>query len=168
MVPRAADHRRCRLHRGVPTTTVSAPPVTTPAPNKYRCRTTPRNVQRTTGKHHSARPGISLTAEYGSDGQICHLLIEPRQSLIHEEQQGVYMSSEAVTEILNEIVPLETRGKETLRAFTSRGGCNRYEFVEYENVSIGRATHNCLPLKSEREMSARVIFKRAICSNLSK
>ena len=115
-----------------------------------------------------ARPGISLTAEYGSDGQICHLLIEPRQSLIHEEQQGVYMSSEAVTEILNEIVPLETRGKETLRAFTSRGGCNRYEFVEYENVSIGRATHNCLPLKSEREMSARVIFKRAICSNLSK
>ncbi len=73
------------------------------------------------------------------------------------------MSSEAVTDILEEVVPVRTRGKET-NHFHMVSGCNEVDGTEYENVSITRSTHNCLPLKPQRE-SAMVNFKRDICKS---
>jgi hypothetical protein len=59
----------------------------------------------------AARPGISLSVEYGSDHLVCYALIEPPQPLIYAEDQVRLMPSEAVTEVLEEIVPVATRGK---------------------------------------------------------
>jgi len=114
-----------------------------------------------------ARPGIGLTVQYGSDHLACQVLIEPPQPLIYTKEDVPLMSSETVTEILEEIVPAHMRGKETGKVITM-SGCNEFQIVEYENVSISRSTHNCLPLKPEREMRATIGFKRDICPKQTK
>ena len=110
-----------------------------------------------------ARPGISVTVEYGSDHLACQIVIEPPQPLIHQEEQTQFMSSGAVTGILEGIVPAQMRGEEIGRSITAMS-CNEFEVVEYGNVSIMRSTHNCLPLKPEREVRATISFKRDICA----
>lgn len=77
------------------------------------------------------------------------------------------MSPEVVTEILEEVAPANTRGKETGKMIQN-AGCNEFQTVEYGNTTITRSTHNCLPLKLEREMRATVAFKRDICSKQNK
>lgn len=108
--------------------------------------------------------GISLAVEYGSDHLVCQALIEPPQTLIHGEEAVPLMSSEAVTEILEDIAPTDERGK-VVQTITTNG-CNEFQILEYENVSITRSTHNCLPLKPEREMRATAVFKRDTCRKL--
>ena len=110
-----------------------------------------------------ARPGISVTVEYGSDHLACQIVIQPPRSLFHSEENLPLMSSGAVTEILEEIVPAQMRGEEIGRSITAMG-CNEFEVVEYGNVSIMRSTHNCLPWKPEREVRATISFKRGICA----
>jgi hypothetical protein len=77
------------------------------------------------------------------------------------------MSSETVADILEEVVPVGTRGKKMGDLHTV-SGCNEIELTQYEKVSITRSTHNCLPLKPEREMRATVTFKRVVCQSQSK
>jgi hypothetical protein len=77
------------------------------------------------------------------------------------------MPPDTVTEILEEIVPAHMRGRETGK-ITTATGCNEFQVVEYENVSITRSTHNCLPLKPEREMGATISFKRDVCPKQTK
>jgi hypothetical protein len=110
-----------------------------------------------------ARPGISVTVEYGSDHLACRALIEPPRALFHTEENLPLMSSGTVTEILEEIVPAQVRGKEISRSVTE-SGCNEFEIVEYGNVTIMRSTHNCLPLTPERQVRAAIAFKRDICA----
>lgn len=112
----------------------------------------------------AVQPGISLAVEYGSDHLVCQALIEPPQTLIHGEEAVPLMSSEAVTEILEDIAPTDERGK-VVQTITTNG-CNEFQILEYENVSITRSTHNCLPLKPEREMRATAVFKRDTCRKL--
>lgn len=112
----------------------------------------------------AVQPGISLAVEYGSDHLVCQALIEPPQTLIHGEEAVPLMSSEAVTEILEDIAPTDERGK-VVQTITTNG-CNEFQILEYENVSITRSTHNCLPLKPEREMRATAVFKRETCRKL--
>jgi hypothetical protein len=52
------------------------------------------------------RPGISLSVEYGSDHLACRILIQPSQELLNQEEEAQFMSSETVTDILEEAVPL--------------------------------------------------------------
>ena len=110
----------------------------------------------------AARPGIGLTVEFGSDGLACQELLEPPQRLLHREEQASFMSSDAVTEVLEEIAPAGMRGKETGKSMTV-SGCNKIEIVEYVNVSITRSTHNCVPLSPDRDMRGTVTFKRDAC-----
>jgi hypothetical protein len=115
----------------------------------------------------AARPGISLTLDYGFDHLACNALIEPPQPLIYRENDALLMSPEAVTEILEEVAPASMRGKETGKTITA-AGCNEFQIVEYENITITRSTHNCLPLKPERDMRATVAFRRDICLKQNK
>src|ERR1700722_8047583 len=57
-----------------------------------------------------ARPGISVTVEYGSDHLACQIVIEPPQPLIHQEVQTELMSSDGVSEILEDVAPDAMRG----------------------------------------------------------
>ena len=128
-----------------------------PSSQDFRSRYGEPDVERFT-----ARPGIAVTVEYGSDRLVCEALIEPPNSIIYAGQPSALMGPETVTEILEEIAPSNERGKELVSSITSMG-CNESQSVEYENATIVRATHNCLPLMPEREMHATVAFKRDIC-----
>ncbi len=108
------------------------------------------------------QPGISLTVEYGSDHLTCQALIEPPQALFHREETAPLMSPEAVIKTLETIAPESERGKEISRGITA-SGCNEFQVVEYENVTIMHSMHNCLPPKPDREIQATVSFKRTTC-----
>jgi len=109
-----------------------------------------------------ARPGIGLTVEYGPDHLACQALIEPPQSLIHKEQQLPLMSSEGVSDALEEIAPATTRGKEILAA-VHVSGCNEARITDYENVSIMLSKHTCDPFSPDQDVRTTIMFKRDIC-----
>ena len=113
------------------------------------------------------RPGISLTVEYGSDRLACEMLIESPLPLFHGDEQTRYMSSDDVTSVLDELVPVGMRGQQ-IGDFIQEMGRSRYDLIQYENVSIGRSTDEGVPLKPEREIRANVIFKRDVCRDQSK
>jgi hypothetical protein len=114
-----------------------------------------------------ARPGIGLTVQYDSDGEACQMVLEPPQSIIHKEEPTKYMSPDLVNEILEELVPLRSRGGEGLIMITSMG-CNEFRSTDYLNVTITHSWHNCLPLQPDREMRTTVVLKRKACQDLSK
>jgi hypothetical protein len=117
-------------------------------------------------ERYAARPGISLTVEYGSDHLACQVLIEPPQPLVHQEDQARLMSSEAVSEVLEEIAPVAMRGKE-IGTGGFQSGCNVARITEYENVSIMRSTHTCDPSSPDQDIRTAITFKRNICPKTS-
>jgi hypothetical protein len=110
----------------------------------------------------SARPGISLTVEYGSDHLACVALIEPPQPLTYTEENVPLMPSEGVSEVLEEVAPIAVRGKE-INAGVFVSGCNEAHMTEYENVSIMRSTHSCEPASHDQDVRTAITFKRDIC-----
>jgi hypothetical protein len=105
---------------------------------------------------------IGLTVEYGSDGLACQIVIERKQPLLHSEQVGNYMAPEAVSEIIDELIPPASRGR-SLYSMIESMGCAEGRIEEYENVWIARHSDMCVPLKREREGNATVVFKRQLC-----
>lgn len=110
----------------------------------------------------AARPGISLTVEYGSDHLVCQALIEPPRPLTYSEEHVPLMSSEGVSEVLEEVVPVTMRGKE-INTGSFQSGCNVARITEYENVVLMRSTHTCDPSSNEQDVRTTITFKRAIC-----
>jgi hypothetical protein len=108
------------------------------------------------------RPGIGLTAQYGSDHLACQALIEPSQSLIHQEEQPPLMSSDGVTEVLEEIAPATMRGNEIFNGI-SVSGCNESRITDYDNLTIMRSTHTCDASSHDQDVRTTIIFKRDIC-----
>jgi hypothetical protein len=115
------------------------------------------DIERFTAPHD-----IGLTVEYGSDGQACQIVIERKQPLLHSEKVSNYMSPEAVSEIIDELVPPATRGH-SINSMIESMGCAEGRTEEYENVWIARHSDMCVPLKGERESTATVVFKRQLC-----
>ena len=110
----------------------------------------------------AARPGISVTVEYGSDHLACQVLIAPPQSLIHQEQQAPLMSSEGVSEVLEVIAPVAMRGKE-INSFVFESGCNEIRTTEYDNVYVMRSKHTCDRTSQAQDVRTTISFKRNIC-----
>ena len=110
----------------------------------------------------AARPGISLTVEYGSDHLACYALIEPPQPLIYTEEKVPLMSSEGVSEVLEEAAPIALRGKENFAA-VHVSGCNQAHITDYENVSVMRSTHTCDAASHDQDIRTAITFKRDIC-----
>ena len=110
----------------------------------------------------TARPGISLGVEYGSDHLACQVLIEPHHSLIRQEGQARLMSSEGASQVLEEVAPIATRGKET-NAMIHVSGCNEVHMTDYDNVFIMRTTHTCDPSSHDQDIRTAISFKRDIC-----
>lgn len=115
-----------------------------------------------TMERFNARRGIGLTVEYGTDRLVCQALIEPPQTLVHQEQQLPLMSSEGVTEILEEIVPAAIRGKEISTAIV-QSGCNESRTTEFDAVRIMRTKHTCDSASRDQDVRTAVTFKRDIC-----
>jgi hypothetical protein len=110
----------------------------------------------------TAAGDIGLTVEYGSDGLACQIVIARKRPLLHSEQVGNYMAPEAVSEIINELVPPASRGR-SINLMLESMGCAEGRIEEYENVWIARHSDMCVPLKRERESTATVVFKRQSC-----
>jgi hypothetical protein len=113
-------------------------------------------------ERYTAKNDIGLTAQYGSDGLACQILIERKQPLLSSHKAQEYMPPETVSALLDDIVPPESRGRR-LNSLLESMGCSEGRADEYENVWIGRYTNMCVPLKPERESSATVAFKRPVC-----
>jgi hypothetical protein len=110
----------------------------------------------------AARPGISLAVKYGSDHLACQALIEPPQSLIHQEEQARLMSSEGASQVLEEVAPIARRGKE-INSGIFVSGCNKARMTDYENVFIMRTTHTCDASSLDQDVRIAITFKRDIC-----
>jgi hypothetical protein len=87
-----------------------------------------------------ARTGVTI--QYGSDHLACQILIEPPQPLPYTESDVPLMSSEAVTEILEEVAPANLRGNKTDRIITMRG-CNEFQIVQpFLNHAVSEGSTN--------------------------
>ena len=109
-----------------------------------------------------ARPGISLTAEYGSDHFACQIVIEPPQPLIHQEEQTQFMSSEGVSEIVEEVAPVASRGNVIGRS-SFQSSCGVGNLTDYDNVSIIRGMSACESSNPNHDSRTQIIFKRDAC-----
>ena len=113
-------------------------------------------------ERYIARPGISVTVEYGSDHLPCNAMIESPQRLGYTQEQVPLMPSDTVTEVLEEIVPVAMRGKET-NSMIHVSGCNEVHMTDYENLFIMRSTHTCDSLSHDQDVRTAITFKREIC-----
>ena len=108
------------------------------------------------------RPGISLTVQYGSDHEACEMVIGPLQPLIHPEGQAPLVSSDSVSEILEEVAPSAMRGKE-IGSGNFQMSCALGTVTDYENVTISRGSSACKAGSPDRDSSVQINFKRAAC-----
>ena len=115
----------------------------------------------------AARPGISLTVEYGSDHLACYALIDPPRPLTYSEEHVSLMSSEGVSDVLEEVAPIAMRGKQINGSITF-SGCNQFHLTDYENVSIMRSTHTCEPSSHDQDIRTAITFKRDTCPKQNK
>jgi hypothetical protein len=114
-----------------------------------------------------ARPGVSIIVQYGLDRQACEIRIQSNSRSLFFEEPEAPMRPEVVTEIIDEIVPLDERGKPGMPMIVF-AGCNTLSIQEYEFVTITRSSHECLPLQAARENPAQLIFKKPECSEMQK
>ena len=111
----------------------------------------------------AVHPGITLMIAYGADRAACQMVVEPARSIIPRAGPTLYMRPEVVSEIIDEILPAADRGQLLVNAVT-KSGCNDYESIEYQNVTVSRFRHNCQPPTLEIEGTATVTRKNPSCS----
>lgn len=113
------------------------------------------------------RPGISMTVQYGLDQQACEIRIYTTTSSLLANAPEVPMLPETVTQIIDEIAPEDERGKSKMKMIEN-AGCNAMRIDEYENLTITRSTHECLPVQPAREFPAILTFNKAECVETEK
>jgi hypothetical protein len=85
---------------------------------------------------YAVQPGIIMTVSFTRDNQVCEAVIEPQrvsESGIEYERR---MPAAVAEEIVNEVVPVEWRGKWTGGMIF--GNYSSWQRDEYEQVSIMR------------------------------
>jgi hypothetical protein len=95
------------------------------------------------------RPGISVTATYGTNGRIIELLISPHFTSVIKSR-GMTLSRDSVNAIINELVPDSVRGKGISAGFMNvacpENDCSGFS-QEFQHVTIyyntGRAGEIC-------------------------
>jgi hypothetical protein len=118
-------------------------------------------------KRFVVRPGITLVATYGTDQGACQMVVAPTRSILPRVEPAKYMQPEVVTEIIDEVLPDADRGNLLLR-FVTKSGCNDYETIDYQSVTISRFRHKCELPNPEIEGAATLTRKAAACSNVGK
>jgi hypothetical protein len=113
-------------------------------------------------ERYMARPGIAVTVEYGSDHSACWVLIEPPRPLFHPEEDLPLMSSDTVTEILEEIAPADTRGINVLSMISDKG-CAESQTTQYQALTINLTRNICLSPAPEHEVRATISYNRDVC-----
>jgi hypothetical protein len=91
------------------------------------------------------------------------MAIGPVQPLIHQEAQSQFISSQSVTEILEEVAPVATRGKQISGPGGFQSSCAVDTITDYENVTISRVTSACRVASPDQDVGAQIIFKQGAC-----
>lgn len=112
-------------------------------------------------ERYAVRPGIVMTVAFAKDGRPCEIVIEPRHSLLSTDALSKPMPSDEVTEILNEVLTPNQRGR-LLQDITFTSNCNSIRNTDYETVSISRLIP-CSSKEEPGESSVHVRFKTSKC-----
>jgi hypothetical protein len=117
-----------------------------------------------TMERFEVRSGITLTAEYGPHRRACQLLVAPAQSLVEVQSPIPPMSSQGVSDVLQELLPVATRGRQ-IDSTTVDIESKTLLKTDYENVSIRRfcSSQSCVSSKENQDLRTLVVFKRGIC-----
>jgi hypothetical protein len=110
------------------------------------------------------RPSIELTVEYGSDHLACKVTIEPSPNKVGQTR---LINSDVVSEILEQVAPVDTRGAVLTRS-SFQNSCGTGYQTEYENVSIARGFSACEMSKPDHDSSTQIWFKRDACPRANK
>jgi hypothetical protein len=117
----------------------------------------------------TVRPGITLTVEYSSDRYACQLQIAAPRSIAEPLEQTKMLPEDETTQILNEVVPPNTRGARIpSRSGSFQSSITAFEVEEYENVTISRVVQNCKTNPATCVGSITIASKRKGCESLSK
>ena len=106
--------------------------------------------------------GLSGAPWKQSDGAIW---LGPRP-LIHPEGETQFVSSESISEILEEVAPVAARGKQISGNGGFQSSCAVDSISDYENPTISPVTSACRAASSDRNSGAQIIFKRDACAFL--
>jgi hypothetical protein len=109
-----------------------------------------------------ARQGVSIAALYGPNLQAGELRIHPTDTAFLVNGPATLMEPDIVTAIIDEILPVDERGKFGMSMRTNLG-CNVSSTDEYKRVTITHSTHECGPLQPAREYPAILTFKNSCC-----
>ena len=104
------------------------------------------------------RGDIRLTVIYGPDHHACLVKLEPERPLLPERPYHE-MSSERVSEILEEIAPYPKRGKLLMGRIDCAGSVG-VRTDDYEYLLISRHLNKC---EENSESNATMNFKRDAC-----
>lgn len=113
----------------------------------------------------TARSGIAVAVQYGPDRMACELLIGHQQSLTQRDTQPPpSISSAAVSDLLQELVPVASRGKQ-INSDTVQIVTSTMITTEYEAVSIRRecSSASCASSNQNLDIRTMVRFKRSTC-----
>jgi hypothetical protein len=111
------------------------------------------------------RPDVALTAEYGEDGPACAMRIEPRHLFNRTPVDDPPATMAALTDVLDEVVPPEARGKKLGPGPSFWGACRgALPPTEYENVTVNVYYGLCDSTLTPRGLEVR--FKRPACDSL--
>jgi hypothetical protein len=113
------------------------------------------------------RPGITATVQYGADHLACQIKIEPYRSIIGQyAQPSPLISSQEVSEVIEELVPSAMRGKEISNG-NFQASCMMENVNEFQNVLIVRGASACAPTNLVRDSGTQIIFKRDLCPKVT-
>jgi hypothetical protein len=118
-----------------------------------------------TAERFAVRPDVTLSVEYSEDGEACAMRIEPRHLFRRESTYDPPASMEVMTDVLNEVVPPEQRGKELGPGAQFWGACHgTLPPTEYENVTVSVYYGLCDRQLTPHGLEVR--FKRPACDSL--
>ena len=101
------------------------------------------------------RPNILMTIRYTSRGDPCEAILEPvpnstpKTGRLEHAPEGDYMTTAEVIKLINELVPIEKRGKKINEGSMNGGdpemklhhpGCSGAYFAFFENASVTSST----------------------------
>ena len=94
----------------------------------------------------------------------CQFLIAPAQPLIELQTPIPPMSSQGVSDVLQELLPVATRGKQ-IDSDTIELGAATLLKADYGNVSIRRfcSLPSCVSSTEKQDLRTLIIFKRSTC-----
>jgi hypothetical protein len=84
------------------------------------------------------RPGIELIVDYGPNKQACRIQL-PSGDLYAGSAPAGSITKQQIDEVIEELVPLSTRGKDGNR-MVMETGAHMISIVEYEQVKISEMT----------------------------